>query len=226
MDLTGKQFTKWTVISISPERNRWNCLCLCGVKRSVPYSRLLNGGSKSCGCLRKETGATNFRIAARKRALTEQEKQFRNTQSRACNCCGIVKPPNKFGVLKLQCNHCKESKREEKLSYRIGRRLKARISYALKAQCTTRIKDRTCQTLGCSIQDFILYIESLFDTGMSWENYGDWELDHIVPCSLFDLTKPEHQRRCFHFSNYQPLWYKDNIYKGARLFHQKDFLRL
>jgi hypothetical protein len=41
---------------------------------------------------------------------------------------------------------------------------------------------------------------------MSWENYGKvWEIDHIMPCAIFDLTKADHQKRCFHFSNTQPL---------------------
>ncbi len=43
---------------------------------------------------------------------------------------------------------------------------------------------------------------------MNWENYGKfgWHIDHIIPCDSFDLTKEEEQRRCFHYSNLQPLW--------------------
>ncbi len=73
--------------------------------------------------------------------------------------------------------------------------------------------------LGCSIESFVMYIESKFDIGMNWEAFmrGEIELDHIMPCALFDLTNPEHQRRCFHVSNYQPLWAADNRAKSDSL---------
>jgi len=52
---------------------------------------------------------------------------------------------------------------------------------------------------------------------MSWANYGRaWHIDHIRPCSSYDLTKPDQQRACLHFSNLQPLWSKENLRKGAK----------
>jgi HNH endonuclease. len=53
---------------------------------------------------------------------------------------------------------------------------------------------------------------------MSWDNYGrdGWHIDHIRPCASFDLTDPEQQRQCFHYTNLQPLWAADNIRKGAK----------
>jgi len=68
--------------------------------------------------------------------------------------------------------------------------------------------------LGCSVDNFRIYIHSKFEPGMTWENI---HLDHILPCALFDLTRLDHQRICFHFSNYQPLFASDNIRKGAKV---------
>lgn len=51
---------------------------------------------------------------------------------------------------------------------------------------------------------------------MSWENYGKWHIDHIKPCSKFDLTVKEEQYKCFHYSNLQPLWGPENSAKGNR----------
>lgn len=51
---------------------------------------------------------------------------------------------------------------------------------------------------------------------MSWDNYGERHVDHIKPCAKFDLSKPDEQRACFHYTNLQPLWAKDNIAKGCR----------
>jgi len=52
---------------------------------------------------------------------------------------------------------------------------------------------------------------------MTRENHGKWHLDHVRPCASFDLTKPEEQEKCFHYSNYQPLWAEQNLSKGAKL---------
>ena len=74
----------------------------------------------------------------------------------------------------------------------------------------------TFKLLGCSTKDWKIYLESKFVNGMNWDNYGEWHIDHIIPCAAFDLTKPENQKKCFHYSNTQPLWAKDNLRKGDK----------
>jgi hypothetical protein len=44
-----------------------------------------------------------------------------------------------------------------------------------------------------------------------------WHIDHIMPCAIFDLTRPEHQKRCFHFSNLQPMFASKNLKKHAKV---------
>ena len=69
--------------------------------------------------------------------------------------------------------------------------------------------------LGCTIQEFKEHLEAQFQPGMTWDNYGvfGWHIDHIVSCWRFDLTDPEQQKQCFHYSNMQPLWREDNMAK-------------
>jgi hypothetical protein len=47
---------------------------------------------------------------------------------------------------------------------------------------------------------------------MNWDNYGfyGWHIDHIRPCASFDLSKPSEQRKCFNYTNLQPLWATEN----------------
>lgn len=104
-------------------------------------------------------------------------------------------------------------KQGAKLNYRLSQRLRSRIILALKKQWKS---GHTLELLGCPIWSFKIHLESLWEPGMNWDNYGrdGWHIDHIIPCALFDLSKAEHQRRCFHFSNLQPMWATENHRKN------------
>ena len=106
---------------------------------------------------------------------------------------------------------------QEDRNYRLMLGLKGRIQQALKLQCGRKAY-KTAELLGCSIPEFKEWIASQFEDGMSWDNYGlhGWHIDHIRPCASFDLTDPEQQKQCFHYTNQQPLWAKDNMAKGAK----------
>ena len=81
--------------------------------------------------------------------------------------------------------------------------LRNRLKNALKNKFK---KGKTLEMLGCSVEEFKLYLEKKFTPKMNWENYGSyWELDHIKPCDSFDLSKLEEQKKCFTFTNIQPL---------------------
>lgn len=75
------------------------------------------------------------------------------------------------------------------------------------------------ELLGCTREQLKAHLERQFTSGMSWDNYGikGWHIDHKRPCAAFDLTDPAQQRECFHYTNLQPLWAKDNLAKGDKL---------
>ena len=90
-----------------------------------------------------------------------------------------------------------------------------RILLALKGKSKSA---DTITLLGVSNIEFLwAYLEKQFKSGMTRENHGLWHVDHIIPCSSFDLTKPEEQAKCFHYTNLQPLWASENLSKGNRI---------
>jgi len=98
------------------------------------------------------------------------------------------------------------------------------INYRLKCLLRSRLwkainlnqkQSSMTDLLGCTIDELKVFLESKFTTGMSWDNQGAWHIDHIKPCASFDLTKLSEQKKCFHYSNLQPLWAKDNLEKAA-----------
>lgn len=80
---------------------------------------------------------------------------------------------------------------------------------------------RSLSLLGCSIQELREHIESKWQPGMTWTNHGygqgKWHIDHVIPCSAFDLSYLTEQRKCFHYTNLQPLWQRDNLSKGDKV---------
>ena len=110
-----------------------------------------------------------------------------------------------------------ESKRRERRymtnpMHRLKRNLRTRVHHALAGLHKT---DKTMTLVGCSLNDLKRHIESKFQTGMTWENYGKWHVDHIKPCAAFDLSDEKNQRECFHYTNLQPLWAEDNLRKSS-----------
>ena len=73
--------------------------------------------------------------------------------------------------------------------------------------------------VGYTLDDLKKHLEKQFIMGMTWNNYGEWHLDHKIPVSIFNFEKSEHGdfKRCWALSNLQPMWAKENWSKGARL---------
>lgn len=99
--------------------------------------------------------------------------------------------------------------------YKTSQIFRSRLDLAIKQ---TWKAGHTTELLGCTIEKFIKYIEAKFQPGMSWENWNrnGWHLDHIKPIASFDLRKKDEQKKCCRYTNFQPLWAKDNISKGKK----------
>ena len=100
------------------------------------------------------------------------------------------------------------------MAYVVENRIRCRTWRVLKGRSKS---NSTILLLGCSPEELKIHLQSLFLPGMSWENRSEWHIDHIKPCASFDLTDPEQQRCCFHYSNLQPLWKADNQRKAAKI---------
>ena len=98
--------------------------------------------------------------------------------------------------------------------HKIKKTIRTSLYKALKNKNYTK-KSRTHTILGCSWNFLKSYIETQFSRGMSWENHGEWHLDHIVPVSLGETE--EEIVSLNHYTNLQPLWKDDNLIKSDNL---------
>lgn len=100
---------------------------------------------------------------------------------------------------------------------RLRKALRDRLRGCLSAVRVNKPVEWAKNLLGCEIAYFRRHLEDQFSVDMTWDNYGKvWCIDHKRPIISFDLSKIDQQKRCFHFSNLQPLTVKDNLLKGAK----------
>lgn len=182
-------------------------------------------GNKCKECIKKHR-----KIRVEEQALTIIEKH--------CSCCLQIKlledfrkSCRGFAARGSKCRVCIKSTETKKKNEQRKERYHNKNKYDLKFMMNLRLSGRirsalknggkkcakTVELIGCSMGELRSYIESKFQPGMTWDNWGkgngNWNIDHILPCCSFDLSKPEEQYKCFHFTNLRPLWFIDNIQK-------------
>lgn len=109
-------------------------------------------------------------------------------------------------------------------------RIKTDVFYRFQTRCRTRVyqalvgngyskNTRAYKLIGCSKEELEGHISSMFEPGMSWDNYGEWHVDHIIPFS--SATSKEEVELLCHYLNMRPMWASDNISKGATFCDQE-----
>lgn len=107
------------------------------------------------------------------------------------------------------------------INYILQKTLRSRIRGALKS-AGGRKAERTENLIGCTVEEFRVFIESQFTDGMSWDNWttDGWHLDHRIPISWFNLENENCRKLAFSYKNMQPLWWQENFSKNNRYSHK------
>lgn len=145
------------------------------------------------------------------KAISARKKSYKNNKEKILENNRIRRRTPHARKL---ANSARNKMYHNNISFRISVNLRNRIRRSLKGILKSK---NTLTLIGCTLVQLRTYLESKFADGMSWDNYGyyGWHIDHIKPCSSFDLSQPTEQAKCFHYSNLQPLWMNDNISKGG-----------
>lgn len=135
--------------------------------------------------------------------------------SRCKSCTTKYWKENKRILLDIQ-NERNRCRRVNEPEYRLRKNLESKVRriWSRREPCKSAF-----ELLGCkNIEEYKEYLESKFEDGMNWGNKGmeGWTIDHIIPTSAFDLTDPEQVKKCFHYTNTQPMWSFDNSSKGDK----------
>ena len=102
------------------------------------------------------------------------------------------------------------------IQFKLNMRLRSRLNCALRGNYKN---GSAVRDLGCTIDELKSYLESKFQSGMTWDNWTTegWHIDHIKPLSSFDLTDRKQFLEACHYTNLQPLWATDNLSKGDKI---------
>lgn len=108
--------------------------------------------------------------------------------------------------------HVDRAKRDP--NFKMAKNLRNRFRKVLKCD---RLGESSLSILGCSIEFFKRWLEYKFESDMTFENHGTvWDLDHVIPISKFELHDNEDEvRKCFHWTNFQPLYHSANLKKSC-----------
>lgn len=191
------------------------------IKELTNFYKIKKGFEARCidCCLlyQKQYKTNNYEKIKEYTIKTKETRKIKKLQYRNENKEKIQKYSKQYKINnKHKTNEYIKNKRKNDINFKLICCIKSKIRQSIKKN------RKTCSTiklLGCTIEYFKIHIESLFKTGMTWENHGlyGWHIDHIRPCASFDLTDPEQQRQCFHYSNCQPLWATENLSKGSKI---------
>ena len=219
--------TKCHQIKDIPPRRRWCREC----KNEYEQKRRKNQTDEK----KQENLAKNRDYYQRKRNEVEHKEIIvDNNISKICTVCKMSKTIDNFhlsknkGTIRAMCKSCSSLKRKEyyrnnkeavieqtsnyiveKMKrdpiFKLERRIRTRIYHAFKAQSKKK-ENRTWKYIGCTSAIFQKWIAYQLYDGMTLENYGKiWHIDHVIPCSKFDLSKQEEVDKCFNWKNLRPL---------------------
>lgn len=173
---------------------------------------------KCCSMCKEEKECSEFYIKTDRTYRSECMKCSRNM-------CKKYKKKNKNVISdynsKYKANHKAETtvynriytKTRKKIDpvFKMKSNLRTRIYYALNGKLKYKT---TPELLGCEYDFLKSWFEYQFNEKMNFQNQGSvWHIDHVIPCSKFNLIDSEEQKRCFHWSNLKPMVGRENILK-------------
>jgi hypothetical protein len=140
--------------------------------------------------------------------ISEYKKQYYNkNKEKICKYKQRYSLENRYSI-----NQRATIRRKNNINYKLSCYLRSRLTKVIRNNYKS---GSAVRDLGCSVQDFKFWIEQQFKPGMTWENYGEWHIDHVIPLSKFDLADTIQLKKACHWFNLQPLWAEENIRKGA-----------
>ena len=164
------------------------------------------------------------------------DRGYLRTASKSCRSCGAKKRGRPHKAIEAAANskrgkpawnkglktnkpaHNRGKYFNNKVKKTLRNRMSGRLRHALYSRQLSKKMQHIFDIVGYSVEDLVRCLESKFTLGMSWDNMGQWHIDHIMPECSFDYSsiKDDNFKTCWGLNNLQPLWAEDNLKKGSK----------
>jgi hypothetical protein len=173
-----------------------------------PSGRKWTGGKEVAD--KKWRGKNKEKLSEYYKEWTQQNKEHRKEYHKEW------REKNKEYYQKYRRDY-EKTKKDSDPSYRLACYTRTAVYTCLKERDVTKYKS-TFDLLPYSLEELITHLESQFKEDMTWDNYGEWHVDHIKPMTSFNIQSPEDKsfQECWSLNNLQPLWGVENLSKGSR----------
>lgn len=199
-----------------------SCLIVKDISNfGIRYKNVYRSYCRECEIIRKRNYDFKNREEIRKRARLHYQKNAEKEKERAVQYrkknkkkLAVWYQNNKSRILKRQLDRSLVDPR-----FRLRRSISACIRERLYSRKISKNYKKTFSFVPYTIEDLVSHLEALFQPGMTWDNYGKWHIDHIIPDSSFkyQTTDDEEFKKCWSLSNLQPLWARDNLIKSNKI---------
>lgn len=156
------------------------------------------------------------KISSKQKAWREDNKDKRKAYNEAYNETNKDKRKTYRKTNKDKIRVHLNNKLKTDIQFKLSHNLRARLHSAIKGnyKVGSAVKD-----LGCTVEELKQYLESKFQSGMSWDNWSSdgWHIDHIKPLASFDLMDRQQLLEACHYTNLQPLWANENLTKSDKI---------
>ena len=189
----------------------------CGVYGAHDKNKTKKDGltSECKACRSAYRKANKERLSAQRKAYYEANKERVNARTKT------YYEANKERVNTHNVKYANERRKTDE-GFRLRQLCRNRVWKALKGGVGVK-SATTMKLVGCTGDQLRIYLESTMSDELRTVDRSDLHVDHIVPCAIFDLSREDHQRVCFHYTNLQYLHKNDNMRKRASLPPDFDF---
>jgi uncharacterized protein (DUF983 family) len=187
---------------------------ICSVCNETKYKNEFIKDRNICKSCKKKISRKNY--------LKDSKSHLESLdQVKTCIKCGKEKKIKDFSISKNMCIKCKTTYTNEKMkndpAFKIRCNLASRLRSALRSQDVK--KQHTTMVLTDCTRAFLKnWFEHQFNSNMTWDNYGlYWHIDHVIPCSSFNLLDEKEQFKCFNWKNLRPCKSMENLSKNNKV---------
>jgi hypothetical protein len=151
----------------------------------------------------------------KKKAKYDKEYYLKNKQKKKRQLSEYYLKSKENGMVKVWRKKVREKQMKDPMK-KLHRNISSHVYLSIK---NNKNNKSVFSLFEYSLKELMQHLQKLFKPGMTWANYGNWHIDHKIPVSVFNFTRPEDIdfKRCWALDNLQPMWAKENISKGASL---------